>query len=370
MSHGNFLISSHPLKYFSIESSNPNEDNIMVNFLINSVGFTKEAAITTLSKVPSLKSTKNPESVINIFKQFNLDNTHIKDIIFYAPQILTCNPNKTLEPKIKVFLENGFSRSDLVQLTKANPSLLRYGLHTRIIPVLNLIRTFVTNDEQAVEVMRKAAWLFCDFCASFDNVSANLLQLRIRGLSNDQIVRLITHHRWVVTLDPLTFERKLVWIVEELGIPEHSKMFVHGLCTITRLKESTIENKLKILSDYGWSEEEIAKFVRTNPVNLSYSEAKIRRWLDFFMNELGYTSTYLSSSTCLLSCSLEKRVKPRYKVFSILKEKKLVGSKPSLSGLVNFSEVKFLKFLNQFENELPGLAKTYTSSITETQRFA
>ncbi|GJW30351.1 mitochodrial transcription termination factor [Tanacetum coccineum] len=336
----------------------------MVDFLISSLGFTKEAAITTSSKVPSLKSTKNPELVISIFKQFNIENTHIKDIIFYAPKTLTCYPNKTVEPKIRVFLENGFSGSDLAQLMKVNPGLLKYGLHTRIIPVINLIRTFVTNDEQAIKVIKKSKWLFG---ASLDKVWANLLQLQIRGLSCDQIVRLITNEPWVLTLDRLAFERKLAWVVEELGIHEHSKMFVYGICLVTRLKKSTIEKKLKILRDYGWSEEEIAIFVRSNPVNLCYSEAKMRQWLDFFMKELGYTSTYLTSYARLLNCSLEKRVKPRYKVFIILKEKKLVSSKPNLATLLNYPEVRFLKFLNHFENELPGLVKTYTSSITETE---
>ncbi|GKA31044.1 hypothetical protein Tco_0717349 [Tanacetum coccineum] len=54
--NGDFFISHHSLKYLSVSSSNPSEAskpliyNIMVDFLINSLGFTKEAAITTSSK--------------------------------------------------------------------------------------------------------------------------------------------------------------------------------------------------------------------------------------------------------------------------------------------------------------------------------
>lgn len=103
-----FFIPSHHLKYFSISSLNHEapkpHSSSLVNFLINWVGFTKEATITTSSKVLSLKSTKNPESVINILKKkYNLDNTHIKDIIFYAPEIVSCKSNKTIEPKIRVW---------------------------------------------------------------------------------------------------------------------------------------------------------------------------------------------------------------------------------------------------------------------------
>ncbi|PWA84583.1 mitochodrial transcription termination factor [Artemisia annua] len=361
-----YFIPSHHLKYFSISSLNHEAPkphlSSLVNFLISSVGFTKEAAITTLSKVPTLKSTKKPESVINILKQYNLDNTHIKDIICYAPGILTCKPNKTIEPKIKVFLEYGFSESDLVQLIKGNPGLLKSGLHTQIIPVIGFIRRFVNSDEQAIQVIRKTKWLF-SASYNFENVSANLLQLQIRGLSNDQIVRLITNQPWCLTLDPVVFQRGLVRVVEELGIPENSKMFVYGIYITYRYKKSTIEKKLKILRDYGWSEEEIATFVRSNPVNLSYSEAKIRQWLDFFMKELGYTPAYLTAHLNILSLSFEKRVKPRYKVLDILKEKKLVSSKPTLFTFVRYSEVKFLQFLKHFETELPGLVKIYICGI-------
>ncbi|PWA79367.1 mitochodrial transcription termination factor [Artemisia annua] len=356
-----FVIPSHHVKYFSISSSNPNEapkPHFLVDFLINSVGFSKEAAITTSSKVSSLKSTKNPESVINILKQYNLDNTHIKDIIFYAPEILTCKPTKTLEPKIRVFLEYGFSESDLVQLIKGNPGLLRTGLHTHIIPVIDFIRRFVDSDEQAIQVIRKTKWVFSAFY-NFENLSANLLQLQVRGLSNDRIVRLITNEPRCLTLDPFAFQRGLVRVVEELGIPENSKLFVYGICVISRFKKSTIEKKLKILRDYGWSEEEIAKFVRTNPVNLGYSEAKIRQWLNFFMKELGYTPAYLTTYLKSLSLSFEKRVKPRYKILDILKEKKLVSSTQTLFTLLKYSEVEFLRFLKCFETELPGLVKTY-----------
>ncbi|GKB33054.1 mitochodrial transcription termination factor [Tanacetum coccineum] len=313
-----FFIWSHHIKYISISSSNPNESpkphfSFLVNFLINSAGFTKEAAITTSSKVPSLRSIKNPELVINILKQYKLENTHIKDIIFYAPEILTCKPNKTVEPKIRVFLEYGFSESDLVQLIKSNPGLLRKRLHTRIIPIIDFIKRFVDSDEQAIQVILKTKWLFYNSYNS-DKMSANLLKLQIRGLSNDQIVRLITNTPWCFNLDPLVFQRKLVGVVEELGILENSKLFVYGIYIITRFKKSTTEKKLRILRDYGWSQEEIAKFVSSNPVNLGYSEAKVRQWLDFFMKELGYTPAYLTTHLNLLSLSLEKRVKPRYHV--------------------------------------------------------
>ncbi|PWA65956.1 mitochodrial transcription termination factor [Artemisia annua] len=369
LNHLFFISSQHFCS--SISSSNPNEApkphfSFLVNFLINSVGFTKEAAIITSSKVPSLKSTKNPELVINILKQHNLDNTHIRDIIFFAPKILSCRPSKTLEPKVKFFKGHGFSGSDFVQLMKANPGVLNVGLHTRIIPLVNFLRRFIATDEEVFEFIRKTKWLFYP-SHNFKRLSDNVITLQNRGLSNEQIATFISRRFSGAFLRTKDFECRLVWIVNELGIPENSRMFVYAVYAILRLDKSIVEKKFDVLREYNWSEEDIATFGRVNPFNLVLSEAKIRAGLDFFMKELGYTPSYLVTHHSMLRSSLEKTVKPRYKVLEILKENKLVSSKPSLAAVVAYSESLFLKFVKRYENELPGLAESYINSVQKTK---
>lgn len=367
ISNGGFFISSQVLYLSTISSSNPGEapkPHIMVDFLINSIGFTTEAAISASSKVPYLQSTNNPELVINIFREYGLDKLQMREIISSVPKILNCYPKKTLEPKIRVLREYGFSGSDLADLIKTNPNVFTVGLHTRIIPVIDFIRRFTGSDEEAIEAIKKSKRLFTA-PHSLERLSANVLQLQNRGISDEQIVRIITKYPRVAATDPSKFETRLLWIVEKLMIPENSPMFVYAIYAISKNKFSTIDKKLKLLGSYKWSEEDIATFGRSNPFNLALSEAKIRDGLNFFMKELGYTPADLVHAN-LLRLSLETKVKPRYKVLEILKDKKLVSSKPNLASLVRYSEPKFLKFLYRFEDKLPGLVEIYANSIKET----
>nr|XP_043637283.1 uncharacterized protein LOC122608264 [Erigeron canadensis] len=371
ISHGCLLKSPLILRSYStissILSSNdepPKPHSAVVDFLMDSVGFTREAAIAASNKVPSLKPTKNPQLVISILKQYGLDNTHIKHVISCAPKILKCWPNKNLEPKFRFFRDNGFSGSDLVDLIKRNPRLLGVGLETQIIPVIGIIRRLVGTNEEAMDAIKKSKSLFSITSPAYlKNMSSNVAELQIRGLSNKQVLYLITTRPRCVAVNPASFNSQLVWIVEELGIPENSPMFTYAIAATVASSKLTLEKKLKILRSYKWREEEIATFVRTYPTYFCCSEAKIREGLNFFMKDLGFAATYLVTNNFLLGLSLEKRVKPRFKVLEILKDKKLIRSKPSLASLLVYSELKFLNFLQRFENELPGLIETYTNSI-------
>nr|XP_043636139.1 uncharacterized protein LOC122607268 [Erigeron canadensis]XP_043636140.1 uncharacterized protein LOC122607268 [Erigeron canadensis] len=346
----------------------PKPHSAVVEFLMDSVGFTRETAIAASNKVPSLKSTKNPELVINIFKQYGLDNTHMKQIISCAPKILNCRPNTNLEPKFRFFRDNGFSGSDLVDLIKRNPYLLVAGLDTHIIPFIGIIRKLVGTNEEAMEVVKKSKSLFLITSPAYlKKMSSNVFELQNRGLSNKKIVYLVSTHPRIVVLTPLVFRHRIGWIVEKLGIPETSPMFVYAIAATVGSSKLSLEKKLDILRSYKWGEEEIATFVRTFPTYFGYSEAKICDALNFFMKDLRFAPAYLVTNNFLLGLSLEKRVKPRCKVWEMLKDKKLIPSKPSLASLLVYSELKFLKFLERFENELPGLIETYTNSNGKTQ---
>nr|XP_043637500.1 transcription termination factor MTERF5, chloroplastic-like [Erigeron canadensis] len=371
--NGGLFVSSQILHLSPFSSSNNQDSGVakaefLVDFLIVSVGFTKEAAISISRKVPLRRFTKSPQLVINIFKDCGLNNTHIKQIISCVPKILNCRPHQTLEPKFRAFRDYGFSGSDIVELIKGNPSVLRFGLSTRIVPVVEFVRRFVGSNEELIQAINKSKRLFMILGpAQLQNVLANVSSMQVRGLSNKQIVYFITKFPQGAQLYPSHFKSRLVWIVQELGIPDNSPMFIYALHATIGSKESTLVKKIDILRSYKWSEDEIATFVASHPKYFSYSEDKIHQGLNFFMKELGYAPAHLAAYNYLLGLSLQKRVKPRYKVLEILKEHKLVDRKPSLASLTVYPEPKFLKFLKRFEDELPGLVKTYTNSIRKTQ---
>ncbi|KAJ8531031.1 hypothetical protein K7X08_025762 [Anisodus acutangulus] len=98
----------------------------MPEFLVNSLGYSKEKATSASTMVTFLKPGNNkPDLVLNFFKQIGLDKTQIKLLISPAPRLLFADVSKTLEPKIKVLQEFGLSGSDLVRVISRSGTFLR-----------------------------------------------------------------------------------------------------------------------------------------------------------------------------------------------------------------------------------------------------
>ncbi|OVA10220.1 Mitochodrial transcription termination factor-related [Macleaya cordata] len=97
----------------------------MVGYFINSIGLSKDEAITASNKLTHLKSTKTPDSVLNFFNKVEL----------------------------------GLNGSDLGDLIAGDPYLFTRGLNTRIIPSFVFLETILGCKENVVKVFKKSKWL-------------------------------------------------------------------------------------------------------------------------------------------------------------------------------------------------------------------
>lgn len=354
--------SSSPSKKFTeIASTNP-----FLGYLINSLGFREADAIAVYSEVPHLKSTANSNLVVNIFKEYGLDDVQIRDIVSMAPRILTVKPNKTLEPKLKVFRELGLPGPDLVTLVKRNPYIFRKGLHTQIIPTVDYLRNLLGCDEKVVQLINRSKWMLLPN-KTLERISANILLLKEYGLSDEKITKLLVTDPQRMKQTPELVESKLQFLEQKLGISRDSPILIHGLIAVMYKSESAIEKNIQVFRRFGWSDLEIGRLLRCQPYCLNKSEAYIVDKLNYFMKELDYRPSYLMGCTSLWTLSLEKRIKPRTEIFNILKERKVVKDASCLTTIVNYSESKFVDFLKKFESRVPGLCETYENRLRNTK---
>ncbi|KAI3757423.1 hypothetical protein L6452_04960 [Arctium lappa] len=333
----------------------------IVDYLINSLGFHEHEAIAVSSKVPHV-STTNSNSVINLFKNYGLNNIQIRNIISASPGILTLKPTKTLEPKLRIFRELGLPVPDLVKLIKRDTFIFRKGLHTQIIPTVDYLRKLLGCDEKVVEMINRSKWVLLP-SKTLTRISENISLLQKYGLCDQKILKFLVTNPQYMKQAPDLVETKLQYLEGKLGISRCSSNFIHGLGAALYRSESDIEKNIQIFHDFGWSDLEIGTLFRAQPYCLNKSEAYISDKLNFFMKELEYTPCYLMGRTSFWTLSLEKRIKPRNEVLKILKEKEVVKDTPSLATILNYSELKFLGFLQSFESQIPGLCETYKNSL-------
>lgn len=238
-----------------------------------------------------------------------------------------------------------------------------FGLHTRIIPGLNLLRTLLGNDENVVEFIKKSRWLNCTNYL-MKRLSTNVALLQNLGLSNDRIVKFMLSNPKNVMPNPNLLQSRMNYVEQKMGVSRHAPNFIHALCVALYVTDEEIEKKIEIFRSFGWSDCDITLLFRNQPYCLNKSDDNIREKLEFYMKDVGYTPEYLIRCHSFFTFSLSKRVIPRNNMLKILKENKLVNNKPSLITIASRSELKFLEFLRGFEDDIPGLCDIYMDSVS------
>ncbi|CAI9106527.1 OLC1v1005710C1 [Oldenlandia corymbosa var. corymbosa] len=289
------------------------QDAHMVDYLIDKLGFSEDAAIAALNKVPSLRpSQEKADSVVNYLKKFGVSKTHIRILVSASPRLLCCKVGKTLEPKFKFFQELGLSGFVLCKVVLCSRRCDGHGLDPLIKPRFFYLRQLMGTESNLLEVLRIFPQVLS--CLNTEIVESNVRLLSNYGITHEFTMKLMVKN-------PIRFFSIKAGEMEEIL--------------------NRVENVLGIPRESG---------------------PRIREVVDYFMNELGYTPDYLASRPVFLTLSFEKRVKPRYEVLRILNEKKLNKRKAGLFTVLTLPESKFLKYyILPYKDILPDVYNTYLS---------
>ncbi|KAK4352450.1 hypothetical protein RND71_027968 [Anisodus tanguticus] len=328
--------------------------HFLVNYLVDSLGFSKKEATLASSKVTSCKTSKNPDLVLDFLIQNGLDNTQMKKMVSRVPKLLFSDVSKTLKPKFQCLMDLGLSGSDLVNVIANNERIVNRGLDTHLRPVIDCLRRKLGSDENVIKALKKAPWLLT--FSAHHTMETNLLLLRNFGFSDEKIRKLVLTNPRYITQKP-EWVKDLVHRVEnDFRVPRDSPSFLYGFKVLASLKKSTLDRKFRIFKSFGWSYDDILQIFRKLPLCVSLSEVRIQKALNLFMKELGFETAYLVSHPAILSFSLEKRVVPRLQVLKTLDENKFERRKLAFYTVVSLKESKFIDyFVLPYKDQIPDL---------------
>ncbi|XP_074315044.1 transcription termination factor MTERF8, chloroplastic-like [Silene latifolia] len=365
------IFSAHNFKwvsnYTSVASKASEIPNSMVDYLVNSLGFSKEEAFVTCSKVSTtFKSTENPNSVVDFFKISGFSQSQIKQLVSKEPRILSSNVDKTLNPKIQALHDLGFSKSDLAHVISLYPDFCHRSLNDHIIPTIEILKSIFGDDNEVlIHAVKKWPWLLGK--GAKEELPDLVSLLKSYRLSDHQIKLFALWKTRNLLFGTKSLEPVLIR-VENLGIPRGSGMFFHGICALCSSTEASLDARKRIYKSYGFNDEDVLTLVRRNPHALVISESKLRNGLDFFMKEAGYLPSQIAHVPNVLTYSLEKRVIPRYRVWKGLKErgiqkvtnKKIKNVNVAFFSCLTISEPRFFeKFVQPFKDECPDIYSDY-----------
>nr|XP_018674865.1 PREDICTED: uncharacterized protein LOC103969889 [Musa acuminata subsp. malaccensis]XP_018674866.1 PREDICTED: uncharacterized protein LOC103969889 [Musa acuminata subsp. malaccensis] len=330
------------------------DPHFMVEYLVNSCGFSPSEAAMFSKPLAHLRSTEKPDSVLNFMRSQGFDGAAIRKVISMKPNYLCFNVETNLAPKFQFLRYLGLSESDIVDVILMNHAILLLNVHRSFGPKLEIWESLLGSRELVLKHLRKTGRFF--FSSVEKTLHPNLKFLRDEcGIPEERLSLVLRSHPQLILQKPESL-RALVARADELGTPRLSRMFVWTLVVLQMLSKETFEAKAELMRSFGWSESEFSSVVRKVPTFLCMSLDMMRRKMEFFINVVGYTPSFIASQPTILLYSLQKRVIPRFHVTEMLKSKGLWTGQGKFTTIIVFSDTKFMeKFVLPHKENVPEL---------------
>ncbi|CAL9771411.1 unnamed protein product [Musa acuminata subsp. burmannicoides] len=330
------------------------DPHFMVEYLVNSCGFSPSEAAKFSKPLAHLRSTEKPDAFLNFMRSQGFDGAGIRKVISWKPNYLCYNVEKNLAPKFQFLRDLGLSESDIVDAILKNHGILLFNVQRSIVPRLEMWESLLGSRELVLKHLKKTTRFF--FSSVEKTLHPNLKFLTDEcGIPEERVFLVLRSQPQLITNKPKSL-RALVARADELGMPRQSLMFMWTVNILHRVSKERFEAKVEFMRSFGWSESEFSSAVRKNPTFLSISLDMMRRKMEFFINGVGYTPSFIASQPSILLYSLQKRVIPRFRVTEMLKLKGLWTGKYKFTSILVFTDTKFIeKFVLPHKENVPEL---------------
>ncbi|KAK4586798.1 hypothetical protein RGQ29_023814 [Quercus rubra] len=352
------------LKYNYSSTTTKNQQPFSVSYLINTLGFSQEAAVSA-SRYVHFETPEKAESVVSFFKNHGFSQTQISKLVRKFPTVLLSDPDKTLLPKMDFFSSKGIPSPDLAKIFSGYPFLFESSLEKQIIPSFDFYKNLLQSEAKTLEAIKRFPGILqrnIETC-----VAPNINIFRENGVSESNIITLFQCRPNAFNTNPVRF-REIVEEVKERGFNPSRLKFALAVFTLRAMSKSTWERKVNVYKKWGWSEDEISLAFRRHQWCMMASEDKIMRVMNFYVNNMGMESSLLIKNPELVNFSLEKRLIPRGLVFQVLLSKGLVKKDFKMHTLFKCPEKTFLqKFVMPHKEEASELSKLYKEKLASSK---
>ncbi|CAA0828167.1 Mitochondrial transcription termination factor family protein [Striga hermonthica] len=332
---------------------NDSEKSFTFSYLVSSCELTPDAAVRASSKI-QLNSPEKPDAVLNLLREYGFTAADISVMVTRYPYVLSACPDQTLLPKLEFFASIGVPLPILASSLSRNPLILYRSLENSIIPLYDFLKNLFRSNEGAVQVFKRVPHFFR--WGRVDVLSSNLSFLVDCGVPWSSLLSLFTYQPTMLMVP----QEKLSLCVGraiEMGFDVTNNAFLMAT-RVLGYGESILKHKMEVYRKCGWSESDIRTAFLRHPLCMTLSEKKILESMGFLVDKLGCAPGDVARCPLLLSYSVEKRMKPRWAVATVLSEKGLKNV--VVTSLLTVSEKIFLKtYIERYKKDVPELLDIY-----------
>ncbi|KNA13781.1 hypothetical protein SOVF_113730 [Spinacia oleracea] len=334
------------------------KSSFSIQYLTKSCGLSLDSAISASNKVSLEENNKKQfDSVVLFLKSYNFSDTHIGELVKKRPYVLLCKTSTNLEPKFQFLAESGIKGLNLPKLIVSSPTILFRGLNSQLKPAMTIIKRLLPRPDRIEIVVQRGPWVLT---SDWKVMQHNLDYLIKQGVFESRIKELIVLHPRCLYQDTSRI-RYVVKMITEMGVMPCDLKFIHALRVMLSLSKSSWERKVKFFESLGWTNDEVISTFTKSPACLSCSEEKLRNGIDYFVNTVKIDRQIIISYPKVLMYSVQKRVIPRFTIWKILEERKLIKGMQFI-WVLNKSEKEFIEqYVTKYSSEIPHLLQMYLS---------
>ncbi|KAH1089137.1 hypothetical protein J1N35_016394 [Gossypium stocksii] len=332
------------LKYISCSS---NHQSFTVSFLKNKCGLSSESALT-VSKYVHFETPEKPNAVIAFFNRHGFTKPQLARLVKRRPMVLTTDVEKTLLPKLEFFRSKGISNPDLAQILSSNPTILSSSLENQLIPSFDLLSNVLKSNEKIISALKRHPRLL-NYNPN-DVLLVNINILVDNGVNGCHIASTLCSKPSTLTVSPVKF-KSVVQEAKEMGFDPCKGMFMVAIYALGSMAKPTLKRKFEAFKKFTWSDEEISEAFRRYPSFIKLSVDNLMVTMDFLVNKMGCSPSFIAKRPRLLLMSMEKKIVPRFLFAWDLLSKGVIKN-INLIALLETSEHLFIeKFVNCYKPE-------------------
>ncbi|KAG6488193.1 hypothetical protein ZIOFF_056952 [Zingiber officinale] len=284
----------------------------MVEYLVNTCGFSADDASKVSKSLPRNKSTENPDVVLGFLRYQGFDGANLRKVISLRPRLLGCHVEKNLAPKFQIFRDMGLSESDVIDVVLLHPAIIDLNFQNTLLPRLKVWESLFGSKEILLNNLRRHGWFMTTNIENVVRPNMNFLQ--------DECDR-----------------------AEGIGIPRGSGMFLWILDVLHGVSREKFEAQVKLMNSFDFSNSDFVAAIKKYPWFLWLSTETLQRKMEFLVKDVGITPSNIAKQPVFLALSLEKRVIPRFHVLEILKSEGLWTSQDTLRTIFLSPGPKFMQ---------------------------
>ncbi|CAA0843359.1 Unknown protein [Striga hermonthica] len=331
----NGSLSLHIACFSTAIETKPSTPPSVYEFLTNKHQFPPEVASRAAPILSRSHRPENFDSVLSFFKQTGFTNSHLEKMLISRPRLLAADLEKIIKPKIQVFQDFGFPSDDIAAIISKEPRILQVRLETKLVPALSWLMDLLGSIDKVARALRKSGWLI--FGDLENTTLPNVQTLMSRGMSRDQLVRLINYMPRVMLYKPETLSRCLE-NMDKTEVVWSSKLYVYAVGIVCSMPGGAWERKLQAFREIlEFSQDDIVRVLRQNPTVFSVSEDKMRLVKKVLLGTGKYDASSIAKYPTVLMHSIERRCKPRFEILGILESRGFIDKwLPLRVGMIFF----------------------------------